>query len=281
MRPLRPLIAAGAVVGLTLVGVPAGQASVTADRAPVAPVIVAHLGSAKVTLSSTTVRAGAIEFKAVATSGDHTLQLLRLHAGYSLIQAGTDINAAFGGDTAAIGRVDDNITWLAGAEAKAGAPGFVEETLTAGHYVAIDQTGNPAPAFQTVTGTAVKRAVPATHGSITTFTYGFGTTPTTLPKSGWVRAKNQADQPHFIVLEKVKDSTTNHQVAAFVKSGMQGNPPWALRPTASMGVFSPGRSVAWKYDLPAGKYLIACFWPDRFSGMPHIAMGMWKLIHLK
>jgi hypothetical protein len=34
------------------------------------------------------------------------------------------------------------------------------------------------------------------------------------------------------------------------------------------------------YDLPAGEYLLACFWPDRFTGMPHFFMGMWKLINL-
>jgi hypothetical protein len=32
------------------------------------------------------------------------------------------------------------------------------------------------------------------------------------------------------------------------------------------------------YDLPAGKYFIACFWPDYFTGMPHFLMGMWKLV---
>ena len=30
--------------------------------------------------------------------------------------------------------------------------------------------------------------------------------------------------------------------------------------------------------LPPGKYLVACFWPDYFTGMPHVAMGMWKLV---
>jgi hypothetical protein len=35
-----------------------------------------------------------------------------------------------------------------------------------------------------------------------------------------------------------------------------------------------------RYDLPRGEYLIACFWPDRLTGMPHAFMGMWKLVQL-
>ena len=31
---------------------------------------------------------------------------------------------------------------------------------------------------------------------------------------------------------------------------------------------------------PRGKYLVACFWPDYITGMPHFFMGMWKLINL-
>ena len=45
-------------------------------------------------------------------------------------------------------------------------------------------------------------------------------------------------------------------------------------------MLTPGQHVAQYIDLPPGKYLIACFWPDFRTGMPHAFMGMWKLIQL-
>jgi hypothetical protein len=95
-----------------------------------------------------------------------------------------------------------------------------------------------------------------------------------------VKFANQADQPHFLALQHVKDSTTNAKVRKFINSGGQGNPPWVLKGSADSGVLSPGKSQLLNYDLKPGKYLVACFWPDYFTGMPHAFMGMWKLVTL-
>ena len=95
-----------------------------------------------------------------------------------------------------------------------------------------------------------------------------------------VKFANQADQPHFLVIQRVKDSTTNAKVRKFINSGGQGNPSWVLKASTESGVVSPGKSQLFRYDLPAGKYLVACFWPDYFTGMPHAFMGMWKLVTL-
>ena len=116
-------------------------------------------------------------------------------------------------------------------------------------------------------------------GTYTAFSYGWGVS-NHLPASGTVKFANQADQPHFLVLQRVKSSTTSKQVRKFVKSGAQSNPTWALKATAESGVVSPGKSQLFDYDLPAGKYFLACFWPDYFTGMPHFLMGMWKLVTL-
>ena len=70
----------------------------------------------------------------------------------------------------------------------------------------------------------------------------------------------------------------------FTQSGDQENALAArlgyIWATADSGVVSPGKSQLFDYDLPAGKYFIACFWPDYFNGMPHFLMGMWKLVTL-
>jgi hypothetical protein len=69
-------------------------------------------------------------------------------------------------------------------------------------------------------------------------------------------------------------------VARYVKHPSPGKPPWAIRGGLNTGVISPYRHQVVAYHLPAGKYLVACFWPDDDTGMPHFFMGMWKLIRI-
>lgn len=279
------LIAAGASLGLALMTTqlvaPAAHAARPVERTA-APTVTATVGDSSITLSRSNIRAGLITFKVVdsKTKGSAILQVLRLHPGYTLQQLGADINQAFSGDTAAIGRVDDNVTWLSGAQATAAKTGWFQQRLTQGQYVMIDQNGN-GPVFTqlTVTGTVVKRTPMRTAGWITTYTYGFETSRS-LPHNGWIRANNRADQPHFIELQRVKEGTTAKQIRQFIKSGGAGQPSWALRANSGIGVISPNITTRWKIDLPKGKYLVACFWPDRMDGMPHFFHGMWKLVHL-
>jgi hypothetical protein len=258
---------------------PSAQASHPVAKGGV-PVIKAHMTHSTLTLSTHSVHAGQIMFKATTGSKSHILQILRLHQGYSSHDFEADIPLAFQGHLGAITRVDDNVSWLSGATARPGKPGWMEEKLKAGHYFALDQEGNGFSKF-TVTGNVVKRAPVTTHGAISTFSYGFLTAPRTLPASGWVKTKNRADQPHFIDLHRVKAGTTRRQVTKFINSGGHGNPPWARKGSSDLGVISPGRTGAWRLDLPPGRYLLTCFWPDRFSGMPHFLMGMYDLVNLR
>ena len=47
------------------------------------------------------------------------------------------------------------------------------------------------------------------------------------------------------------------------------------------GSISPGTSMTVDYDLPAGQYVVMCFFPDpKMGGMPHALMGMLEMIHL-
>ena len=117
-------------------------------------------------------------------------------------------------------------------------------------------------------------------GRIGLYTYGFVTNKPTLPHVGWVHLVNNADQPHFVQFQEVKESTTNAQVNRYFKGGAKGQPSWGLRPNFGTGVMTNGQNGDVYLNLPPGKYLIACFWPDFRTGMPHAFMGMWKLIHL-
>jgi hypothetical protein len=244
-------------------------------------VITIHISSTSLGLSTgPTIHAGRVIFRVVTARGDHQLQIARLHRGYTLAEASIDIGKSFSGDVAAIRRVDSHITFRGGAEARPNHPGRVGVILRAGHYVFLD-TNSSAHRIVTVTGTPPARAAIPHQSYITTFTYGFGTSTGPLPATGWTRIWNQSDQPHFVVFQHVKADTTARMVRRAFASMSPGQPPWILRANTSAGVISPFRVEILHYNLPAGKYLIACYWPDDDTGMPHAFMGMWKLIWLK
>jgi hypothetical protein len=150
--------------------------------------------------------------------------------------------------------------------------------LKAGTYYLFDQNGNSLRTL-TVTGSFTQRPAPTPGSSITAFTYGFGVQGA-LPHQGWIHEHNTSDQPHFYVFNRVKADTTTAQVKRYFKSGAQGKPSFALFANISSGVISPNTGQNFYLDLPAGRYLVMCFWPDDETGMPHAFMGMWKLITL-
>jgi hypothetical protein len=235
-------------------------------------------GGATTSAGVTTLHAGRYRFHVVGVGGDHILQLLRFQNGYTPQQAQADFNDAFEGNVPAVQRVDNGVVFLGGVDAAPKNPGTMVAKLRATQLMAIDLNGD-ATAMVNVVGTAPEQKEVAHDGRYSAFTYGWGVSKH-LPASGMAKFVNSADQPHFLVIQRVKDSTTNAKVRKFINSGGQGNPPWALKASTDTGVLSPGKSQLFSYDLPAGKYLVACFWPDYFTGMPHVFMGMWKLVTL-
>lgn len=264
------LVAGGAV------GIETANAAHTAKI----PTIVAHVNK-HIKLSRSQVHAGTVKFKVVTSHGNHILQIARLHNGYSLQQAGADLAKAFQGDTKAIKRIDHRISFRGGAGTHPGKPGWMTTTLHKdGQYVLLDQNGSGVTFLKVVGKPRAQASQPVT-GNLRVYTYGFEAVSGPLPANGWVRLANRSDQPHFVEMMHVKQSTTGKDVRKYIKQGGQGQPSWALHGHADSGVFSPGSGQTLHLDLHPGKYLVACFWPDEMTGMPHFFMGMWRLVQVK
>lgn len=272
---LRTATAVGAAATMALGGVVVASNATAATKATDVRV---HMTKSRIRLSDSTVRAGAITFHPVSNDGKyHLMQLARIHKGYSVQQAGADLNKAFQGDVKAVRRIDHNISFRGGAPApKSGDRGRVTVTLTKGHYVVLDQDGNGL-AMLTVRGTAQGKPAARHDGVVTANSYNF-TVGGHLPASGDVVFRNVSDQPHFVEMQRVKEGTTRRQVARALHSNKQ--PSFALRANTDSGVLSPYRHEVLHYNLPAGEYLLACWWPDDDSGMPHALMGMWRLVQI-
>ena len=282
MRLHHKAVAATIAAAMTTAGagVLAAVASPAASAATAPTAIAVSMSGKAVQLSTTSIPAGNVVFNVKSLKGDHALQLLQLHSGYTKQQAKKDVDAAFGGNKAAIKRVDKNITWLGGIDAPAGHPGTVATVLKPGSYLATDQNSNAISGFDVVSSTANYRTL-YPNSFVTTKGNEFHPhTSLALPKSGWVKFHNNAEEPHMFVFQHVKQSTTNKDVQDYIASGSQQQPSWGLQESSEAGVISPGQTEVFNYRLPAGKYLVACFWPSIQTGMPHFAMGMYKLVEL-
>lgn len=268
-----------ATTALVAVATPADAAAVPTVKVKMSDSKITFSGGGAMTMNGQTMlHAGRYRFHVVSAGGDHILQLITFRNGYTADQAQADFGKAFNGDVPAVQRLDNGVAFLGGADARPKHPGNMVVTLRASQFMALDQNGNAAAMLQ-VTGKPGKPGTAPHRGQFTAFSYGWGTSRH-LPASGVARFSNQADQPHFLVLQHVKSSTTAKQVRRFVNGGLRGNPSWGLKESADTGVLSPGKSQLFSYDLPPGKYLAMCFWPDYFSGAPHVMMGMWKLVTL-
>ena len=129
-------------------------------------------------------------------------------------------------------------------------------------------------------GTVKKAPTPKTDGTIVAKQGPKWSGSSTLPAEGTFLFKN-ADKtvPHFVILQQVPEGTTTDQVLTFLQSE-EGPPPF-LEGALETASISSGRKMTVDYDLPAGQYVVMCFFPDpNMGGMPHALMGMLRMIHL-
>ena len=241
-------------------------------------------------------RSGAITMPAVVAPGVTTwkistvrkfssLQVVSLAAGYTAEQADADaVNGLEKGRIKALKRFEANTTLLGGAVASSGKAGKLVVDLAPGSYYALDvaKTGSPWTPF-TVGGVDTGAELPAGKTLWAVDSTSWGKRPKAIPRSGWLKFKNRADQNHFVSLAKLKPGTTIADFEAYMEAGGEsGPPPLDFRYAVDTGVLSPGHDMAVKYRLPRGTYLLACFWPDAsMGGMPHVAMGMYRAVTVR
>ena len=103
--------------------------------------------------------------------------------------------------------------------------------------MAIDQNGN-AGAQLKVVGKAPEPGRTAGAGGLTRRSATAGCLLEPAGR-GSVKIANQADQPHFLVIQRVKATTTNATVRKG-SSDSQAQPPWVLKATAQIGVIAAG-----------------------------------------
>jgi hypothetical protein len=262
-----------------------GSHHVTSAHAPTLTVTITSK-KAGPKLSVDKIRPGKTLFKVVRGGVGGSMQVLRLKKGYSLKQAASDFGKAFAEttDVQAVRRIDRNVVFYGGmpVPAKGDKPNIWGVDIDkAGKYFVLNLDKNTLAVLM-AKGSHQRRALPTAKGRLGMKTIAGGANAFTAPKNdphkGWMKTTNNAAEPHFIVLNKVKESTTNQDVADAL---MSPNPPdFILGPELDAEVISPGHTFVWKYGTSKGKYLALCFWPSKVDGTPHAIMGMFKLFHM-
>jgi hypothetical protein len=261
---------------------PAGSAPAThaAGNLPVLHVRVTATGH-RVAADPARIRPGNTVFDLTTAGPGHAaVQLLRLRPHYTFSQLRSDL----GKDSVqAVRRIDRGVVFYGGMPATRDQPAHFGVRVEAGRYFLLD-FDTPRWTRLRVAGDPQLRSLPGTTGSVDMVLrngeHRFST-PRRLPHSGWLRQSNHTDEPHFMDMTRIKSSTTRRQVRRALAGKGPEDPGWVLHEYPGTFVVSPGRTVVWRYDYPAGKYLELCFWPSDEDGTPHALMGMWNLTTLQ
>ena len=219
----------------------------------------------------------------LSVEGKAVVELAMFRRGYDGADFAADVNQ-FGAknDVKALKRALANTQILGGFEG--GGSGTVV-LPRAGSYTpfSIGDRGVVVGDPFMVRGAKRTSSAPRTDGRILATTGPAWGGSSTLPAKGRFLFKNKGDTgvPHFVSLQQVAEGTTTDTVLEYFQSGNEQQPAWAMPAGMETGSISPGRSMTVNYDLPAGQYVVLCFFPDpKMGGMPHAFMGMLEMIHL-
>ena len=215
----------------------------------------------------------------VDVKGAGAAEIVMFKRGYDAKDLATDIAATDKGDIKALKRALKNTTFLGGFEA--GGSGTVV-LPKAGDYSVFSFASRDTAEFSA--GAVKKAPTPKVDGKIIAKAGPIWAGSSSLPADGTFLFKNKdRTVPHFVILQQVTEGTTTDQVLEALQSEDPNAPPppFFLQAGLETASISSGRSMTVDYDLPAGQYVIMCFFPDpNMGGMPHALMGMLKMIHL-
>lgn len=211
--------------------------------------------------------------------------LLSPPAGLTTEQALADINA----------RSDGPPTWIYDSALAGGPNPYGGQTdgvvvdLTPGTWWFLVQHNNEPPVwhlFETIvsgvasTATEIAGAVPVDLQE-----YAFVLPEKMTAGQQIWKVSNTGEQPHFFVLAKLPDGTTADAVMDFLmslESGEGGTPAASMSGLSEedfsfiydSSFVSADHSMWVQVGLEAGTYGLICWFPDKDTGAPHVAMGM-------
>jgi plastocyanin len=285
MNPRAPLTAGLAAAALALAACggddesDSGGESASETQPSTLTVTAAEQGKETQLSAPASVEAGAVTVELENTGKRrHSIQLARYDEGHQaeeLLQAG---NAWASGK-----KPLPEWVHLSGGtgSVKGGETGSVTVALEPGSYVALDTNAPGQPPFAEfeVTGEGGDAQVPDAAATIEAEEYSF-TTAGLEAGASTVRFDNAGEQPHHVEAVGLREGATIEDVERFFKTE-KGKPPIDESKSFAMAILDGGESQTAELDIPAGRYAVLCFIPDREGGPPHAARGMINEVEVK
>jgi hypothetical protein len=282
-------LAAGAL-SLCLTGTVLSTVAVTGAQAAEAPTIRVHITKYHNVKMATRLRPGMHRF-VVRSTRDAGVQLVRPHAGYTKREFSHDIRVGFAGDVAAFKRFERSTDLLGGVNPHRGGPaGVMWARLPRGRVWALDASADRTPPRKVLTlhvaGARVPGVLPGRATLRAIHETDFAKRPRAIPGSGRLIVRNNSTDNHFFGIVRLRAGKTVADFAEWIDQAKQGNdtPPPVNFEVGGVdtGVVGPGHAMSLKYDLPAGDYILTCFWPDVDEDfMPHAFMGMYRGLRVR
>lgn len=281
--------AAGAL-SLGLVTTALSAATVAGAQAADAPTVRVHITKYHNVKMPTRIRPGVHRF-VVHSTRDAGFQLVRPHAGYTKREFAHDIRVGFTGDVAAFKRFERSTELLGGVNPEGSGPGEVMwARVPRGRVWALDAGAERTPPRKVlslhVAGARIPGVLPGQATLRAINETDFAKRPRSIPGSGRLIVRNNSTDNHFFGIVGLRTGKTVADFAEWIDQVMQGNegPPPVNFAAGGLdsGVVGPGHAMSLKYDLPAGDYILVCFWPDVDADfMPHAFMGMYRGLRVR
>ena len=118
-------------------------------------------------------------------------------------------------------------------------------------------------------------AEPATDNVLTLSDYDFQLREPLTAGAHVLRVENAGQQAHEVVLAELAPGKSVRDFVAWEMGGEKGPLPTGRWLGGVTGI-DQGQHATWAVTLPAGRYLLLCFWPDAHDGKPHLVHGMAK-----
>jgi hypothetical protein len=238
----------------------------------------------------TNLRPGVHRF-AISSGGSASFQVVKPRAGYTKAELSRDVNASLNAtaqpNLTALKRFERNVTLLGGMPSDPSERGVFWVRLPAGKYFVADTNAHVQRASKILTvwvhGPRLGAAMPRVVGNVRAINEAdWAATPKTIPTSGRLGFTNASEDNHFIDMERLASGKTMADFKAWIEKASKGEDagPPPIDEQAKVldtGVVSPGHRMVLHYSLPAGNYVMLCWWPDaEMGGLPHAFMGMYR-----